>query len=232
VTPVVEARAVTRSYGDLVAVRGVSLAAAPGESVALVGPSGSGKTTLLSMLGLLDRPTRGAVLVDGVDAATLSAAARARLRATRIGFVLQQNNLLPFLDVRDNVALPAWHAGASRRDALAAADALLARVGLTGRARAPAAQLSVGEAQRAAIARALVARPGIVLADEPTGSLDAAAADAVLAAFDEVRAAGAALVVVTHDPRVAARAGRVVTLPAPGAHLSAAAPPRSGSPPG
>lgn len=211
-TVVLEARAVTRAYGDLVAVRDVSLAVAPGEHVALVGPSGCGKTTLLSMLGLLDRPTRGAILVDGADTSRLSDADRARLRARRIGFVLQQNNLLAHLDVRDNVALPAWHAGLSRSAARVAAEALLARVGLAERLAARPAHLSVGEAQRAAIARALVNRPAIVLADEPTGSLDAASADAVLAAFDDVVASGAALVVVTHDPRVAARAGRVVTL--------------------
>jgi ABC-type lipoprotein export system ATPase subunit len=212
VTAVVEAEAVSRSYGDVLAVRDVSLAIEPAESVALVGPSGCGKTTLLSILGLLDHPTSGRVLVDGADASALSPRARAGLRARRIGFVFQQNNLLEHLSARDNVAVPAWHLGGSRRAALAAADALLDRLGLAHRASARAAHLSVGEAQRVAIARALVNRPGIVLADEPTGSLDAASASAVLDAFEDVRREGAALLVVTHDPGVAAKAGRVVRL--------------------
>lgn len=211
-TAVLAAENVSRHHGDVRAVTDFSLAVDPAESVALVGPSGCGKTTLLQVLGLLDRPTAGRVLVDGADAYALPAGERAHLRLVRIGFVFQQNNLLEHLSARENVALPAWTLGASRSAALRAADDLLDRFGLSHRASARAALLSVGEAQRVAIARALVNRPGIVLADEPTGSLDPASTAKVLAAFEEVCARGAALLLVTHDPAVAAKASRIVRL--------------------
>jgi putative ABC transport system ATP-binding protein len=207
--PVLEAEGLVRRFqGGRGVVRGVSIAIRAAESVSLVGPSGCGKTTLLSMLGLLDRPDEGRVRVAGHDAWSLGSGARAALRLAAIGFVFQQNNLLPHLDARDNVALPAWHLGGSRQRALAAADALLDRFGLTARARTKAAALSTGEAQRAAIARALINGPKLVLADEPTGALDSESAHVVLEALDEVRRSGAALLVVTHDKEVAARADR------------------------
>jgi ABC-type lipoprotein export system ATPase subunit len=212
VTAVLRAEDVSRHHGDVRAVTGFSIEVGAAESVALVGPSGCGKTTLLQVLGLLDRPTSGRVLVDGADAYALSASERARLRLVRFGFVFQQNNLLDHLTARENVALPAWSLGGSRKAALRAADELLDRFGLSHRASAAASLLSVGEAQRVAIARALVNRPGIVLADEPTGSLDAESAAKVLAAFEEVCGRGAALLIVTHDPAVAARTGKVVRL--------------------
>jgi putative ABC transport system ATP-binding protein len=217
VSAVLSAEDVTRHHGDVRAVTGFSMSVAAAESVALVGPSGCGKTTLLQVLGLLDRPTSGRVLVDGADAYALSASERAGLRLVRIGFVFQQNNLLEHLTARENVALPAWSLGGSRKEALRAADELLDRFGLSHRAAARAGLLSVGEAQRVAIARALVNQPGIVLADEPTGSLDGASAGKVLAAFDEVCARGAALLLVTHDPAVAAKASRTVRLGGPAA---------------
>jgi putative ABC transport system ATP-binding protein len=180
--------------------------------VALRGPSGSGKTTLLHMLGVLERPDAGRVWLGGVDAWAQRARGRARLRARRVGFVFQRGNLLDHMTVRDNVALAAWHGGASRRRARADADALLERFGLRDRAQAQAAVLSPGEAQRAAIARALIHAPQIVLADEPTGSLDSAAAAVVLDALAEVTARGAALIVVTHDGGVAARWDRQIEI--------------------
>jgi putative ABC transport system ATP-binding protein len=209
-TAVLAAEDVSRHHGDVKALEGFSLAVAAAESVAIVGPSGCGKSTLLQVLGLLDRPTSGRVLIDGADAYARPASARARLRLVRLGFVFQQNNLLEHLTARENVAVPAWSLGGDRGAALRAADDLLERFGLSHRGSHRAGLLSVGEAQRVAIARALVNRPGIVLADEPTGSLDAAAGAGVLAALEEVCSRGAALIVVTHDPRVAARAGRTV----------------------
>lgn len=206
------AEGLTRRHAELEIVSGVSFDLAPGEWLALVGPSGCGKTSLLLMLGLLDRPTTGRVLIDGEDAWMQGGEERARLRLERIGFVFQQGNLLDRMTARENVALAAWRATGSRRQADTMADELLERFGLAGRAHARAGVLSVGEAQRVAIARALVNRPRVVLADEPTGSLDSAASERVLAALDEVCASGAALLVVTHDQRVAARARRTLSM--------------------
>ena len=158
----------------------MSFELAAGEWASLVGPSGCGKTTLLMVLGLLDAPDRGTVQLDGVDIATMSPVSRAAARLGRIGFVFQTQNLLDHLTTRDNIALPAWRLGRSRAAALRAADALLERFGLAARARTRASALSTGEAQRAAIARALVNKPVLVLADEPTGSLDSTNAAAIL----------------------------------------------------
>jgi len=206
--PVIEARGVGHRLGGTDILHDLSLEVAAGELVALIGPSGCGKTTLLHLLGLLDRPTRGSVWLDGAEASAWRRGARTRARLSRIGFLFQHHQLFDQLSARDNVALPAWRLHGSRRRALRDADALLARFGLSGRAGERAAVLSMGEAQRVALARALVNRPGIVLADEPTGSLDSAAAATVLDALAEARGGGGALLVVTHDEAVAARADR------------------------
>jgi putative ABC transport system ATP-binding protein len=206
------AEGVEKRIGGAAIVLGASLSIGPGEHIALLGPSGCGKTTLLNMLGLLDRPTSGKVLLGGEDAWAEKASARARLRLLCIGFVFQQNNLLAHLTARENVALPAWRAEGSREEAMARASALLDRFGLRAREGALAGLLSTGEAQRVAIARALINRPRVVLCDEPTGSLDSASASAVLDALDEVRSAGAGLLVVTHDASVAARASRTLAM--------------------
>lgn len=205
-------RELVRRYGETDIIRGVSMDIGASESVALLGPSGCGKTTLLQILGLLDRPDGGAVHVDGTDAWRLSARARARLRARTIGFVFQRHNLLHHLSPRDNVALAGWHAGMSRKQARARAEELLGDFGLGERLSAKSRVLSPGEAQRVAIARALINQPRVILADEPTGSLDSAAAAAVLDALSEVCAAGSALLVVTHNREVAARWDRQVTM--------------------
>lgn len=211
---VLQGQRLTRRFGDVEAVRDITIALSRGESVALLGTSGCGKTTLLQMLGLLDRPTEGTVLVEGVNPWTLSAGARARLRRDRIGFVFQVHNLLGYLTARENVALPAWHRGGSRRRALTRSDELLERFGLSPRGGARAAVLSPGEAQRVAVARAVVNRPPIILADEPTGNLDSSSAGPVLdALFGACRGAEpAALLVVTHDPEVARRSDRAVRI--------------------
>jgi ABC-type lipoprotein export system ATPase subunit len=209
--PLLTTDRISRTIGDLAVLRDVSLSLAAGEWVSLVGPSGCGKTSLLMVLGLLDAPDAGAVRLAGVDVATMSPLTRASTRLARIGFVFQSQNLLDHLSTRDNVALPAWRLGGSRSAALRAADALLDRFGLTPRAHTRAAALSSGEAQRASIARALVNSPSLVLADEPTGSLDSKSAAAVLSALAEVNAAGATLLVATHDATVAAK-GRQLSM--------------------
>jgi ABC-type lipoprotein export system ATPase subunit len=209
---VLRAEGLTRLLGEVTAVAGVSLTIAAGEWVSVVGPSGCGKTTLLQMLGLLDRPTAGRLRLAGVDPWNDSVSARTRLRRERIGFVFQGNNLIESLTARENVALPAWRLLGSRDAAFAAADALLERLGLSARADTRAVVLSMGEGQRVAIARALVNRPQVVLADEPTGNLDKASGETVMAALGEVCVAGSALLVVTHDVGVAARANRTLRM--------------------
>ncbi len=208
--PILHVDGLTRSLGGREIVTGAQLVIEGPESVALMGPSGCGKTTLLQMIGLLDRPDGGTVRLGGRDAWAAGSALRAELRLTWLGFVFQQNNLLDHLSARENVALPAWRATGARRPALARADELLERLGLAGRAHARASELSIGEAQRVAVARALVNRPRLILADEPTGSLDAAAAAAVMGALTS--ADGVALLIVTHDADVAARADRTVRM--------------------
>ena len=211
--PVVAARGVTRVLGGAVPatlVRDVDVEVAPGEFVAVTGPSGSGKSSLLYLLGLLDRPTRGRVLFDGVDTAGLGGDALAALRIARIGFVFQFHFLLPELGVLDNVALPMRRLGRlAAAGAEARALALLARLGLADHARKSPQQLSGGQRQRVAIARALANDPALVLADEPTGNLDSASARVVFDVFAALAAEeGRAVVVVTHDEGLARRATR------------------------
>lgn len=201
-----------RRYGDRLVVDHASLAIEPGETVSLMGASGCGKTTLLHMLGTLDRPDEGHLALEGRDVARLSESQRTELRRERLGFVFQQSNLLPELTARENVALPAWRATGRRRDALARADALLANFGLAARADARGHVLSLGEAQRVAVARAIINGPRLLLADEPTGSLDSDAAREVLAALQAACSTGTALLVVTHDPTVAGRCQRRLTM--------------------
>jgi putative ABC transport system ATP-binding protein len=200
-----------RSGGQqLAAVRNVSFRVEPGETVAIVGPSGSGKTTLLGLLAGLDRPSGGAVRLDGTDLGALSEDARARLRRERIGFVFQSFQLIPTLTARENVEVPLELRG---ERAGGRADELLARVGLGGRGHHFPAQLSGGEQQRVAIARAFVHRPSILFADEPTGNLDAATGGRIIELLTELnRELGTTLVLVTHDPDLAARARRVIRL--------------------
>ena len=214
--PALRFAGVTKEYpaGDGVvrALDDVTLAIGGGLT-AVTGPSGSGKSTLLNLAAGLDAPTRGEVWVAGEPLARLGDDARTRLRRGRIGVVYQFFHLLPTLDVRENVALPLLLAGGREREALARADALLAEVGLAARARARPHTLSGGEQQRAALARALVHAPALVLADEPTGNLDSRAAAQVVALLASLPAArGAAVVLVTHSREAAAAAARVIEL--------------------
>jgi len=195
------------------ALRGVSLAIEPGDYVAITGPSGSGKSTLMHLLGGLDRPTSGRLLMGGRDVAALSAAELARLRNQVIGFVFQSFHLLTRTSARDNVGLPLIYRGLRRADRRRQSEEMLARVGLSHRLHHRPNQLSGGEQQRVAIARALVTGPSVLLADEPTGNLDSHSGEAVLALLEELNAErGVALAVVTHDSAIAARARRRIAM--------------------
>jgi putative ABC transport system ATP-binding protein len=192
------------------ALRGVSLRIDAGDYVAIVGPSGSGKSTLLQLLGGIDTPSAGSVELLGIRLDSLSDRKLTRLRLTRLGFIFQRFHLLSVLTARENVELPMAEAGLRSAERRARAEELLAYVGLGHRAEHRAAQLSGGEMQRVAIARALANRPAVLLADEPTGELDAATGQGILDLFHRLSADGATLVVVTHDDRLAAEAGRVI----------------------
>jgi putative ABC transport system ATP-binding protein len=198
--------------GPVVAVRDVSLSIEAGEYTAISGPSGCGKSTLLHLLGCVDTPTGGRLTFDGRDVGTLGDAERSRIRLTRIGFVFQRFFLLPMLTAWENVELPQSEAGASREARRRRTGELLAYVGLADRAGHRPSQLSGGEMQRVAIARALANRPGLLLADEPTGELDEATGRQIAELLERVHADGTAIVVVTHDPALAERASRQLAM--------------------
>jgi putative ABC transport system ATP-binding protein len=211
---ILRARDLSKDYpmnGETVhALRGVSLELRSGEYVAVAGPSGSGKSTLLQLIGGIDTPSAGSVEIMGTRLESLSDGKLTRLRLTRLGFIFQRFHLLPVLTARENVELPMAEAGVSGRERRARALQLLAYVGLEHRAGHRATQLSGGEMQRVAIARALANRPALLLADEPTGELDAATGEEILALFRRLNQDGTTLIVVTHDERLAAQAGRVI----------------------
>jgi len=194
------------------ALRGVSFVVHEGEFVAIMGPSGSGKTTLLGILGCLDRPTTGSYQLVGQEVSTLGETRRARVRGGRIGFVFQAYNLIPRSSAFKNVELPLVYAGVRARERRNRALEALGEVGLSDRAQHHPTQLSGGEQQRVAIARALVVRPSVVLADEPTGNLDSASAEEVLAILERLNREGATIIMVTHSNVVAERASRILRL--------------------
>lgn len=212
--PAIVAEKVSRGYDlggvSVPALRGVSLEIRAGDYVAVVGPSGSGKSTLMHLLGGLDRPSGGRLVIGGRDVSTLSPSAMARLRNETIGFVFQAFHLLPRTSAVDNVALPLVYRGLGGRQRRARAAEVLDRVGLAHRLDHRPNQLSGGEQQRVAIARALVTGPSVLLADEPTGNLDTATGHAVLALLESLNAEGVAVVLVTHDREVADRARRQI----------------------
>jgi putative ABC transport system ATP-binding protein len=199
------------------ALNGVSLSIQEGEFSAIVGPSGCGKSTLMNILGLLDNPTSGIYRIDGVSAEKLDDDARARMRNQKIGFVFQSFNLLPRVSALRNVEMPLVYSATydrtfSRGKIREAAEEALSRVGLSARALHKPNELSGGERQRVAIARALVNKPRLLLADEPTGNLDSKAGAGIMALFEELNRAGMTLIMVTHDPKIADRAGHVISM--------------------
>ncbi|MDH3674656.1 MAG: ABC transporter ATP-binding protein [Anaerolineae bacterium] len=194
------------------ALRGVSLAVHEGEYLAVMGASGSGKSTLMNMIGLLDRPTSGSYQIRGKEASDLSKSRLADLRNREIGFVFQQFNLLARVNARRQVELPLFYAGISNRQRRQMAEAALTQVGLADRSNHRPDELSGGQQQRVAIARALVNKPALLLADEPTGALDSKTGAEVMDLFDELHEQGLTIIMVTHEPHVAERAKRVITL--------------------
>jgi putative ABC transport system ATP-binding protein len=210
--PLIEGRDLTRQFpmaaGAVTALNHATIRIEPAEYVAITGPSGCGKSTLLHLLGCVDQPTGGSLTFEGRDVARLNETERSRIRLTRIGFVFQRFFLLPMLTAWENVELPQAEAGVSRNERRSRTRELLEYVGLADRLDHRPSQLSGGEMQRVAIARALANRPALLLADEPTGELDEITGDQIADLFDRVHADGTAIVVVTHNPTVAARAGR------------------------
>ena len=198
--------------GPVAALRDVSLGIADGEYLGVVGPSGCGKSTLLHVLGCVDVPTTGRIKFQGRDVSGLSDADRSRLRLREIGFVFQRFFLLPMLTAFENVELPQAEAGVARTERRARARELLDFVGLGRRAHHRPSELSGGEMQRVAIARALANRPRLLLADEPTGELDQATGEQIISLLDRLHSDGTSVVVVTHDPAVASRAHRLITM--------------------
>jgi putative ABC transport system ATP-binding protein len=213
---IVDARNVSRVFsmpaGPVAAVREVTLQIRSGDHIAVRGPSGCGKSTLLHMLGCVETQTSGTLLFDGQDVSRLSDARRSLLRLRHIGFVFQRFFLLPMLTARENVELPMSEAGLAKEPRQQRARELLEYVGLAARADHRPSQLSGGEMQRVAIARALANGPRLLLADEPTGELDEATGAQIAALLDRVNESGTALVIVTHDPALADRATRVLTM--------------------
>ena len=213
--PAIEVRGVRKVYGAKVpveALKGVDLTIAAGEFVALIGASGSGKSTLMHILGCLQRPSQGELVIDGVNAAELSAAALAAIRGKKIGFVFQQFNLLPRRTAQQNVALPLSFQGVSRGERRKRAVELLGKVGLGDRMDHTPAQLSGGEQQRVAIARALIGNPAIILADEPTGNLDTRSSAEIMSILKSLNDEGRTVIIVTHEPDIANWTRRIIRL--------------------
>jgi putative ABC transport system ATP-binding protein len=216
VSPIVEATHIGRIFpmpaGPVTAVADVTLHIASGDHIAIRGPSGCGKSTLLHMLGCVETPTSGTLLFNGNDVTKLSDRQRSLLRLRSIGFVFQRFYLLPMLTAAENVELPQSEANVPKAERRTRTQQLLDYVGLAARADHRPSELSGGEMQRVAIARALANRPGLLLADEPTGELDRATGEQIAALLDRVNADGTAMVIVTHDPALAERCTRVLSM--------------------
>ena len=212
----IELEGIVRSYRlggeDFHALRGITLTVERGEFVAVMGQSGSGKSTLMNILGCLDTPSGGEYRLAGEKVSSLSRARLAQIRNQLIGFVFQNFNLLARVSALDNVALPLAYARVGRRERLRRAKAALERVGLGAKLQNKPSQLSGGQQQRVAIARALVTEPQVLFADEPTGNLDSTTSEAVIALLQQLWKAGQTIVLVTHEPDIAAHAARVLTL--------------------
>lgn len=215
-TPLIRTENLCKSYTlgkqELPVLNNINLTIRSGEYVALMGPSGSGKSTLMNILGCLDSPSSGRYFLNGRDVSTLSERELARVRNKEVGFIFQTFNLLPRYNALENVALPLVYAGVGSRERLARAREALERVGLGDRMKHRPNELSGGQRQRVAIARALVNNPSLLLADEPTGNLDSATSEEILALFGALHAAGNTILIVTHEEDVAARARRIIRL--------------------
>jgi putative ABC transport system ATP-binding protein len=215
-TAILELQGIEKRYGTeknpIPVLRGISLRVDAGEYVAIVGPSGSGKSTLLNILGCLDRPTGGAYFLAGDDVARMDDRSLSRVRNTRIGFVFQSFHLIPHLTVAENVEMPLFYARVGRADRRRKAMELLDKVGLGHRVKHVPSELSGGECQRTAIARALTTEPAMLLADEPTGNLDSVNSKAILQVLRELHASGRTIVMITHDRDIAQNAPRRVAL--------------------
>jgi lipoprotein-releasing system ATP-binding protein len=209
----IQLRGITKSFGSLQVLKGIDLDIERGEIVSIVGPSGAGKTTLLQIMGTLDRADSGSVVINNTDVSRLSQKALARFRNQEIGFVFQFHQLLPEFTALENVMIPALIAGRSRKEAHKRAEELLAFMGLSDRATHKPAELSGGEKQRVAVARALVNKPAVVLADEPSGSLDSANKAELHSLFFRLRdELGQTFVIVTHDEQLAATTDRTIQM--------------------
>lgn len=202
----------TRGTEELQVLRGITLHVQDGDFVAIIGPSGSGKSTLMNTIGLLDVPTSGSYVLDGVNTGGLTDNKMAELRNHKIGFIFQQFNLLPRLTALENVELPLIYSGASRAERRESALAMLDSLGMKSRAGHRPSELSGGQQQRVAIARALVSKPSLLLADEPTGALDSKTGKEVLELMLELNQRGNTIVLITHDPGIAEHASRVVAI--------------------
>ena len=206
-------RNITKSFGSLQVLKGIDLDIAQGEVVSIVGPSGAGKTTLLQIMGTLDRADSGSIIINGTDISSLKNQALARFRNQHIGFVFQFHQLLPEFTALENITIPALIAGRSQREARQRAEELLDFMGLADRATHKPAELSGGEKQRVAVARALVNRPAVILADEPSGSLDSANKAELHALFFRLRdEMGQTFVIVTHDEELAKTTDRTIQM--------------------
>ncbi|MCE9609541.1 MAG: ABC transporter ATP-binding protein [Chthoniobacter sp.] len=214
--PLIELTEVAKRYRvgeqEIAALDGVNLSIEAGEYAAIIGPSGSGKSTLMHLLGCLDTPTSGRMMIDGVDASRASGNQLSELRNRKIGFVFQSFNLLPKFNVLQNVELPMIYAGLRAAERRQRALAAIERVGLSNRVKNTPLQLSGGQMQRVAIARALVNDPRIIFADEPTGNLDSTTGESILALFHELNVQGRTIVLVTHDKDIAARTPRRIEM--------------------
>ena len=209
----IDIKGITKSFGSLQVLKGIDLHIEKGEVVSIVGPSGAGKTTLLQIVGTLDRPDSGSIVIDGIDVSSLSTSKLSDFRNQHLGFVFQFHQLLPEFTALENIMIPAYIAGKSTKAAKARAEELLGFLGLTGRASHKPNELSGGEKQRVAVARALVNNPAVILADEPSGSLDTKNKEELHQLFFELRDKfGQTFVIVTHDENLASITDRTIHL--------------------
>ena len=208
----IDIKGITKSFGSLQVLKGIDLHIDKGEVVSIVGPSGAGKTTLLQIIGTLDKPDSGSIEVDGIDVRSLSTKKLSDFRNQHLGFVFQFHQLLPEFTALENIMIPAFIAGKGRKEAKERAEELLEFMGLSDRANHKPAELSGGEKQRVAVARALVNNPAVILADEATGNLDTRTSFEILVLFQKLHAEGRTIIFVTHNPEIAQYSSRNITL--------------------